>query len=202
MGKSLKKKKNNTSSINNQNNNSQTDESQVAPRIPGTNKARVVPQTRRRAEPKLEVIKVLERDFAICDKTYDNNPGVRTCGNYSKERSGVQQHFPHNLGKLGVIEDGGYHGNYTNLKPNFGPKKNYSRPMQPKTAKGHPQNQPNSKEPHGVGLVKDVEFAVRKHKDSGPLRRKENCESSNVLHYTVCLHGWGNLVLFCDSVAL
>ena len=163
----------------------------------------MVPQTRRRAEPKLEVIKVLERDSANCGKTYDNNSGVRTCGNYSKEGSGVQQYFPHNLGKLGVIEDGGYHGNYTNLKPNFGAKKNYSRPMQYQTAKGaHPQKQQNLKERHGVGLVKDVEFAVGKHKDSGPLRRKENSESSNVLHYTVCLHGWGNLVLFCDSVAL
>ena len=163
----------------------------------------MVPQTRRRAEPKLEVIKILERDFANCGKTYDNNSGVRACGNYSTEGFGVQQFFPHNLGKLGVIKDDGYSGNYTNLKPNFGPKWNYSRPTQPKTARGaHPQNSQNLKEPHGVGMVKDVEFAVGKHKDSGPLRRKENCESSNVLHYTVCLHGWGNLVLFCDSVAL
>ena len=135
------------------------------------------------------MIKVLERDSSNCGKTYDNNSGVRTWGNYSKEGSGVQQYFPPNLGKLGVIEDGGYPGNYTNLKPNFGPKKNYSRPMRPKTARGaRSQNQQNLKEPHGVGMVKDVEFAVGKHKDSGPLRRKENCESSNVLHYTVYLH--------------
>ena len=159
----------------------------------------MVPQTRRRAEPKLEVIKVLERDSANCGKTYDNNSGVRTCGFYSKESSGVQQYFPHNLGKLGVIEDGGYHGNYTNRRP----KKDSSRPTQPKTAKvTHSQNQPNSKEPNGVGMIKDVEFEEGKHKNSGPLRSKENSGSSNVLHYTVCLHGWGNLVLFCDSVAL
>jgi len=161
----------------------------------------VVPQSRRKAlEPKLEVIKKISRDSAAdCNKTYGTGSvGQQIGGNYVDDNGFEARHsFSSKLGKFGVIEDGGSHDNC------FKRRTDLNKLQQTKTDKMDSyvgsqflQNQPND--------GKELDSGKCNLRNQRELRKNNtNCGSgSHVLHYTVCLHGWGNIVLFSDSVAL
>jgi len=175
-------------------------ESQAVPRIAGANKTRVVAQSRRKAEPKLEVIKMLPRDCADCSK---NNCSQQICSNYvdDNERQGFEarQCCSSKLGKFGVIEDDGSHDNCFNLERRMDVNSlQQSKPDKVDSCTGTNDISKLKKiDPHAGKWDLGNQPAMTKNENSS------NCGSgSHVLHYTVCLHGWGNIVLFCDSVAL
>ena len=163
-------------------------------------------QSRRKAEPKLEVIKMLARDCtANSSKTSGNHSGnEQICSNYLDDYGRRGFEAPHccssKLGKFGVIEDGGSHDNCFNLKRRM----DLNKSQQTKTDNMDLQNQPNLGVTNDSSKLKDLDSHAGKCNlgNQRALRKKESTSASHVLHYTVCLHGWGNIVLFCDSVAL
>lgn len=189
------------------------DEPKAVPRIAGA--SRVVSQSRRRAEPKLEVIKMLSRDCADFSKTCGNDSGKQICTNYVDDngRQGFEarQCCSSKLGKFGVIEDDGNHDNCLNLERRMDVNKSQQTEtdkVESKTGSHSLQSQQNLVAKSDISKLKELDsHAGTWDLGNEPvLRKKENssnCVSaSHVLHYTVCLHGWGNIVLFCDSVAL
>ena len=157
---------------------------------------------------------MLARDYcANCSKTCGNHAGnEQICSNYLDDYGRGGFEAPHRccsskLGKFGVIEDGGSHDNCFNLERRM----DLNKLQQTKTDKidsfarsRHLQSQPNLGETNDIGKLKEFDSHAGKCNltNQPAFRKEESTSASHVLHYTVCLHGWGNIVLFCDSVAL
>jgi hypothetical protein len=156
-------------------------------------------------EPKLEVIKMLAGDCANCSKTCGNYSDEQICCNYVDGNGFEGRHCcSSKLGKFGVIEDG---GSLDNLERRMDLKKlQQTKTEQINSYAGshHLQNQPNLGVTNDIRKLKELDSGKSDLRNQRELRKNENyCGStSQVLHYTVCLHGWGNIVLFSDSVAL
>ena len=161
----------------------------------------MVPQSRRKAaEPKLEVIKMLARDCANCGKTCGNDSGEQQISRNYLDGNGFEARhcFSRKLAKFGAIEDGGSRDNLERRMDLKKLQQTKTEQINAYAGSHYLQNQPNLEVTNDRRKLKEL--------DSGKCdlrnRKAENNSGSHVLHYTVCLHGWGNIVLVSDSVAL
>ena len=125
---------------------------------------------------------------------------------------GRQNCCSRNLGKFGIIEDGGSRDNH---ELRMGVDKTKSEKLDSNEPRRDLPNQQSLRFSNVAAKLGKSECEAGKldfqNHPAPALRRKESISkhgiASHVLQYTVsqytvCLHGWGNIVLFCDSVAL
>ena len=121
---------------------------------------------------------------------------------------GRQNCCSRNLGKFGIIEDGGSRDNH---ELRMGVDKTKSEKIDSNEPRRDLPNQQSLRFSNVAAKLGKSECEAGKldFQNYPALRRKESIRkhgiASHVLQYTVSqytvfLHGWGNMVLFCDSV--